>query len=104
MKDKAKFNSEGWTFHRHGLQRRDYKENRNNNDINIPWSVIKKEGTGIRGLTKIKHNDIELFMLRKSIDRMEVSGLFDTEDDALRYFDLALIKRGREPMYKFKKK
>lgn len=74
--------------------------------ITIQWSLINRQPTNVRGLKRVtsKERDLELFLLSKTIDGLRVEGLFDSEKEALTYYDKALIKRGKQPKFIFKKK
>lgn len=103
--DKALLNNRGWYCTRQGIARNGLKEN-GKGLVTIPWSLLKQSGTGIRGVRHLisKHHGVEVFLLRKVVDGLKVEGVFDSKRDALIYFDKALIKRGKEPRFIFKKK
>jgi len=98
-------NDGGWYLTRHGIQRSGPNENAKG-VVTIQWSLLSKQDTDVRGVKRLssKYYNIDIFMLRKMIDGLRVEGLFDTREDALRYMDKALIKRGKEPRFIFKKK
>lgn len=102
VSDKEKFNKEGWVCVKPGIRKR---SNKFNGTITIPWSLIIKKNTSIKGLRVItaKTKKIKLYQLEKMVDSQRIIGLFDTEKDALKYLDKALIMRGKEPMYVLKK-
>jgi len=98
-------NKEGWYHCRQGLKKNS-KRSGKSTLITIPWSLLKKSPTEVRGLKKLasRERDLDLFFLSKVIDGRRVEGVFDTKKDALTYFDRALIQRGKQPKYIFKKK
>lgn len=98
-------NKGGWYHCRQGL-RRTSKRSGKAALISIPWSLLKKSPTEVRGLQKLtsRERDLDLFFLSKVIDGKRVEGVFDTEKEALTYFDRALMQRGKQPKYVFKKK
>jgi len=96
---------EGWYHCRQGI-RKESKRSGKPTLISIPWSLIKKFPTGVRGLKRLvsRERELNLFFLSKCIDGRRIEGVFDTKKDALTYFDKALIGRGKQPKYVFKKK
>ena len=104
MSTKSNLNKNGWVTIRHGLKRVANGEN-GKGSVTIPWNFVKKKSTGVSGLKHVicKTNDVDLYVLEKMIDGQRVMGVFDTKREALKYFDKALISRGKEPKFIFKK-
>ena len=101
---KSHLNKDGWYSTRGGLKRDAPGEN-GKNLVTVPWNFLKKRDTGIGGLKRVTStaNHFDLLVLDKAIGQERIVGTFDTKREALKYYDIALIKRGREPKYILKK-
>lgn len=104
MKNKAYLNKDGW-YPARGCLKRDAPGENGKNMVTIQNSVIRKQDTGIGGLKYIhsKSYNLDVYLLDKSIEGEKIQGVFDSKREALKYFDIALISRGREPKYILKK-
>tara|TARA_R100000734_G_C3255858_1_gene55982 strand:+ start:133 stop:465 length:333 start_codon:yes stop_codon:yes gene_type:complete len=72
----------------------------------IPWSSIKKHqlAKGVYRLeSKFKGDNLNLYMARKTINNVNMTGLYNTERECYKAIDLFLIKNGKEPKFILKK-
>lgn len=101
---KSKLNKSGWTAGRYGLKREGKGEN-GKGVVTIPWNFLKKESTSTSGVKHItsKSDNLDVYVLDKKINGECIQGVFDTKRDALKHFDKALLARGRDPKFIFKK-
>lgn len=104
MKNKAYLNKDGW-YPARGCLKRDAPGENGKNMVTIQKSVIRKQDTGVGGLKYIYSETygLDVYLLDKSIGSDKIQGVFDSKRDALKYFDIALISRGRDPKYILKK-
>lgn len=104
MNLKSKYNKSGWVMGRWGIKREASKEN-GKGTVTIPWSFLNKTSTDVVGLNRVtseKHN-VDVYVLEKTLSGDRIRGVFDSQRDALKHYDKALLARGREPKFIFKR-
>jgi hypothetical protein len=72
----------------------------------ISWSSIKKHqlAKGVYRLeSRFKGDNLNLYMANKTVNKVNMTGLYNTERECYKAIDLFLIKNGKEPKFILKK-